>query len=561
MKFDTMLTPQMIKDMTEQGYWMNKTFSDYLDEAVEKVPDKVAVIYQDRKITFKELKEETEKLAAGLVDLGIQKGDMVSVQLPNWPEMSLYTLALARIGAVIQPMHVVYREREMEKFLSFCESTAVVIPHEYGGFNYAQAIQELRPRLPQLKYVIVVGDQALKGMVIHSDVMKPSPEKEKKLKAHLEKSPPDANDVIFLNFTSGTEGDPKGFLHTHNTLLSGIAKATEMMESFAGGKIANDVMMAHSPMTHTFGFLNTHQVVLRKITVVLMERYSPKATLEAIQKYKVTNMSGTPAHLIGFLNQPELKNYDLGSLKSIGTGGAACPVQLINEIWEKLHCTVSNAYGMGENILHTITLPSDPPEVIFETVGRPVTVMGVGLRIYDEKREKELPQGEEGEIAFWGPTLFVGYFKMLELTKATRTADGWFFTGDVGRIDENGCLRLGGRKKEMINRGGTKIFPLDIENLLHSHPKIERAAVVGYPDYRLGEKVGAYVVPREGQTITLQEIEEFLNEQKVMKYKIPERLEIVKELPLTPTGKVLKRQLEKEIAEKIKKEAAKSEEF
>ena len=201
-----------------------------------------------------------------------------------------------------------------------------------------------------------------------------------------------------------------------------------------------------------------------------------------------------------------------------------------------------------------MTLPSDPPEVIFETVGRPLVAMGVGLRIYDEKREKELPQGEEGEIAFWGPTLFVGYFKMPELTKATRTEDGWFFTGDVGRVDENGCLRLGGRKKEMINRGGTKIFPLDIENLLHSHPKIERAAVLGYPDYRLGEKVGAYVVPREGQTITLEEITEFLNEQKVMKYKIPERLEVVKELPLTPTGKVLKRHLEKEMAEKVKKE-------
>ena len=334
-----------------------------------------------------------------------------------------------------------------------------------------------------------------------------------------------------------------------------------MMESFSGGKIATDVMMAHSPMTHTFGFLNTHQVVIRKITVVLMEKYSPKAALEAIQKYQVTNMSGTPAHLIGFMNQPDLKNYDLKSLRSIGTGGAACPVQLINEIKEKLHCTVSNAYGMGENIVHTITLPGDPPEVVFETVGRPLTAMGVGLRIYDEKREKELPEGEEGEIAFWGPSLFVGYFKMMELTKATRTADGWFFTGDVGRIDENGCLRLGGRKKEMINRGGTKIFPLDIENLLHSHPKIERAAVVGYPDYRLGEKVGAYVVPREGQTITLQEIEEFLNEQKVMKYKIPERLEIVKELPLTPTGKVLKRKLEKELAEKIKKETAKNDEF
>lgn len=554
MKYDTVLTPQMIKDMTEQGYWKNKTLTDYLNEAVEKVPDKVAIVYQDRQITFKELKEESEKLAAGLVDLGIQKGDMVSVQLPNWPEMSLYTLALAQIGAVIQPMHVVYREREMEKFLSFCESAAVVIPDIYQDFDYAKTVQELRPKLPNLKYVIVVGEKAPEGTVLHSDVISQSPEKEKKLKEYLKKSPPDPNDVMFLNFTSGTEGDPKGFMHTHNTLLSGIGKATEMMESFSGGKIATDVMMAHSPMTHTFGFLNTHQVVIRKITVVLMPKYSPKAALEAIQKHKVTNMSGTPAHLIGFLNHPELKNYDLSSLRSIGSGGAACPIQLINEIWEKLGCTVSNAYGMGENIVQTMTLPSDPPEVIFETVGRPLVAMGVGLRIYDEKREKELPQGEEGEIAFWGPTLFVGYFKMPELTKATRTDDGWFFTGDVGRVDENGCLRLGGRKKEMINRGGTKIFPLDIENLLHSHPKIERAAVLGYPDYRLGEKVGAYVVPREGQTITLEEITEFLNEQKVMKYKIPERLEVVKELPLTPTGKVLKRQLEKELAEKVKKE-------
>ncbi|UCD83280.1 MAG: AMP-binding protein [Deltaproteobacteria bacterium] len=549
------LAQEIIKEHYGKKLWPNKTLSDFLSEAVAKCPDKVAIVYEDRRITFKELQEEAEKLAAGLVDLGLKKGDMVTVQIPNWPEMCFYTLALARIGAVIQPMHIIYREREMEKMLGFCESTAVVIPSFYREFDYVKAMEELWPKLPQLKYVIVIGDKAPEKMTLHSSLMESTPEKEKSFSDYLQKTPLDANDIMFLNFTSGTEGDPKGFLHTHNTLLASIAKATEIMESFSGGEPSTDIMLCHSPMTHTFGHLSTHQVAIRKVTMVFLERYSPEDALKMIEKEKVTNMSGTPAHLIGLLTHPDFKEYDLSSLKSIGSGGAACPVQLIKEINEKLGCKVSNAYGLGENILHTITMPFDPPEAIFQTVGRPM--INTELRIYDEKREKELPQGEAGEIAFRGPTLFVGYFKKPDLTKATRNEEGWFFTGDVGFIDPEGCLRLAGRKKEMINRGGTKIFPLDVENLIHSHPKVERAAVLGMPDYRLGEKVCAYVVPRAGEKVTFEEIVDFLKEQKVMKLKIPERVEFVSELPLTPTGKVLKRELEKDIAEKLKKEEAK----
>jgi acyl-CoA synthetase (AMP-forming)/AMP-acid ligase II len=258
--------------------------------------------------------------------------------------------------------------------------------------------------------------------------------------------------------------------------------------------------------------------------------------------------------LISLLNHPDFTKYDLSCVKSVGVGGAQCPPQLMEDIKARFGVRTGNTYGMGENIVHTRTLPNDPPEVIRNTVGLPVP--GAELKIFGEDHATELLASSVGEIAFRGPTLFVGYYKNPTLTAATRNPEGWFFTGDLGFVDERGYLHLAGRKKEMINRGGTKIFPKEIEELLHSHPKIVKAAVVGMPDYRLGERVCAYVVTRPGESITLGEVKDYLTGLKVMKHNIPERLEVVDELPMTPTGKVKKEPLVKDITEQLARERA-----
>lgn len=525
----------------EAGLWLDRTLYDYFRETVERLPDRVALVAGERRITFAEWDAEAERVASALVARGIGRGDVVTVQLPNWPEMCVLQVALARIGAIIQPMHMVYREREMASMLRFCESRAVFTPQAYKDFDHAAAVAALRSDLPDLALSVTVRGSG--GDVTYEELNSGADG----LAAYERDNPVSPDDVFYLNFTSGTEGNPKGFLHTHNTILSALKRMADL--SAGSDPDGTDVSLANSPMTHSFGHLATYHVLLRGTRMVLVERFDPGETLRIIQNERVRALSGTPAHLISLLRHPDFPRTDVSSVKGVSVGGAQCPPQLLAEIEKVFRVRTGNMYGMGENILHTSTTPNDPPEIIRQTVGRPVP--GAELRIFSDDHESEKPTGEVGEIAFRGPTLFLGYYKNDELTRSTRNADGWFFTGDLGFVDEAGYLHLAGRKKELINRGGTKIFPKEIEDLLHAHPKIVRAALVGMPDERLGERICAYVEVAPGETLTLDDLREHLGGLGVMRQKFPERLEIVDALPLTPTGKVVKGPLVADISEKL----------
>lgn len=535
--------PEYRERFVSKGLWLDRTLHDYFDETVERLPDSVALVEGDNCVTFARWQEDAARLAAGLMRLGIGAGDIVSVQLPNWYEMCLLQIALSRIGAVIQPMHMVYRQREIESMLRFCDSRAVIVPAEYRGFDYAAAVREVRGALPDLEVVVTARGA---GDVTFAELLQSDPVSGSDL--------PDvsADDVFYLNFTSGTEGNPKGFLHTHNTLLSVLKRFADLQRQFDPSS-DDDVILANSPMSHSFGHLSTYQVLLRGIRMVLVERFDAGETLQLIERERVSSISGTPAHLIGLIHHESFATTDTSSVKSVGVGGAQCPPQLMADIKKHFRVSVGNTYGMGENIVHTRTSPTDSPEILRETVGKPVP--GAELKIFAEDHETEMPVGEVGEIAFRGPTLFLGYYKNPERTRETRNDDGWFFTGDVGFVDEAGYLHLAGRKKDMINRGGSKIYPKEVEDLLHSHPAVVRAAVVGMPDYRLGERVCAYVELHPGASLTLEEVREFLKQQQVMMYKVPERIEVVDELPMTPTGKVKKGPLEEDIRRKLAAES------
>lgn len=540
-------SPEYRERFVSQGLWLDRTLHDYFAEAVGKAPDQVAIIEGDRRVTYAEWDALARRAAAGLVRLGVKKGDIVAVQVPNWIEMCVSQIALSRIGAIIQPMHTVYREREMASMLEFCNARAMILPAEYGGFAHAAAAVEMRPKLPDLDHVIVVRGEAA-GATSWEELGST----EEGLAAYEKANPVHADDVFYLNFTSGTEGAPKGFLHTHNTMLS-VLKRFADMQTEADPSSKDDVILANSPMTHSFGHLSTYQILLRRVRMVLVERFSPSETLRLIAQERVSAISGTPAHLISLLNHPDFAATDTSCVKSVGVGGSQCPPQLMADIEEQFGVRIGNMYGMGENILHTRTMPTDSHEIIRETVGLPVP--GAELKIFAEDHARELSVGEVGEIAFRGPTLFLGYYRNPERTAETRNEEGWFFTGDLGFVDERGYLHMAGRKKEQINRGGTKIFPKEIEDLLHAHPAVQKAAVVGMPDYRLGERVCAYVEVSSGATITLEDVRTFLESKQVMKHKIPERLEIVTELPQTPTGKIQKGPLLEDIKRKLESEA------
>ncbi|MDG2303514.1 MAG: AMP-binding protein [Candidatus Binatia bacterium] len=544
-------SPEYRERFVSQELWLDRTLHDYFAEAVEKAPDQVALIEGDRRVTFSQWDAMAERAAAGLTRLGLGKGDIVTVQLPNWIEMCVSQIALSRIGAVIQPMHTVYREREMASMLEFCNSRAILLPQEYAGFAHADAAVALQPELPQLDHVVVVRGEA-SGALSWDELLASTDG----LAAHEKAHPVHADDVFYLNFTSGTEGAPKGFLHTHNTMLS-VLKRFADMQTEADPSSKNDVLLANSPMTHSFGHLSTYQLLLRQVRMVLVERFSPSQTLRLIADERVSSISGTPAHLISILHHADFEKTDTSCINSVGVGGSQCPPQLMADIEKHFGVRVGNMYGMGENILHTRTMPTDSHEIIRETVGMPVP--GAELKIFAADHAREQPQGEVGEIAFRGPTLFLGYYRNPERTAETRNDDGWFFTGDLGFVDERGYLHMAGRKKEQINRGGTKIFPKEIEDLLHSHPSVQKAAVVGMPDYRLGERVCAYLELERDSAVTLDELREFLTSKQVMKHKIPERLEIVSELPQTPTGKIQKGPLVEDIKAKLEAEAGSAE--
>lgn len=524
----------------KKGLWKDTTLHDAFDERVREFPDFNVLITPDRKYSMREFQEASKALAAGLLGIGVDRGDIVAVQLPNWPEFCFLQIALSRIGAVIQPMHMVFGARELRNLLSFNESDAIIACGVFRDKDYAEQMREAAAGLDNVRNMVVVRGDAEEGEHTFEQIM----EEGRANLSRLDNIKIDPDEPFYLNFTSGTTGNPKGFLHTHNTLISRMVLTAEMNREGSRERVS----LACSPMTHSYGHFATYNAALAPSAMVLLDRYNPTEILELIQREKVTALSGTPAHVIGIIDHADFEKYDTSSIKSVGVGGARSAPDLIVRLEKLWGVKTGNTYGMGENIVHCMTLSNDPPEKISETVGRPVP--WAELKIVDPTdRTRELGPNAVGEICFRGPTLFVGYHRLPEKTAETRDKEGWFFTGDLGFVDEEGYLSFAGREQEVINRGGSKIYPKEVEDVLRGHPGITDIAVVGMPDERLGEKVCAYVIPAN-EDVTLEDVKAYLAEQKAMKYLVPEALVNVKEFPMTPTGKVQKVSL-KESARKM----------
>ena len=534
MSFQTRLSKELIERYTRAGHWGSETFSQILARQAAAHPEREVLVDGRHRVTYGELKARVDRGAAKLGALGIGRGDVVTIQLPNCVEFAYVFFALERLGAVANQIGPDFRSREVEYINRFSESRAFVCPAAFKGFDYVGMIEELRPKLPALKTVCVLGGRGDGTVSLDDIVYGDDP-------VSLRAEPLGADDVMRMAFTSGTTGNPKGVIHSHNTTLSACRNLNRDMDVSE-----RDVFLIYLPLGLNWGYLTLVQAVLAGARAVLLDQFSGRAALELIDRERVTFIPTAPASIIAMLNEPDLGRFTLSSLRVVITGGASCPVETIREFRARMRGHLIELYGMLETGFHTYTRLSDDPEAVTGTVGKPSS--GLGLRLIDE-HGRDVPPGAAGEIAADGPSVHLGYHKNPTANAELFTADGWFRTGDLGQFDQAGNLKIVGRLKEMINRGGKKFFPREIEEILYTHPKILHAAIVGVPDPRLGERNCLCVIPRPGERISLEEIVAFLKDG-VATYKLPEMVEVFEELPFTPTGKIQRHVLATQVLER-----------
>jgi cyclohexanecarboxylate-CoA ligase len=536
MPIHTNLTPERRNAMVELGAWNDKVITDYLDEAVAAAGDKAAIITyrmadgSRSELSYRELNEKVTRMAAGLAGLGVEKGDVVSCQLPNWWQMTALHLACVRIGAVLNPLMPIFREHELSFMLDMAESKVLVVPQTFRKFDHGAMAHALQPSLPKLQHVLVIGGQGEDGF--ERVLLERAWEAETDTAALFQARRPSGDDVVQVLYTSGTTGKPKGVMHTSNTLFSNIRPLAERL-----GLGEADTVFMPSPLAHQLGFLYGLMLpVYLKASVVLQDTWLPEEAASIIRAERPRLMLGSTPFLADIAEQAIEHGPDLQSLKLFLCAGAPIPSPLVEKAAKNLPTRILSAWGMTENGAVTTTLPEDDPERAVNTDGVPLP--HVELKVTDMEGNTQ-PAGQEGPLYMRGASLFVGYFKQPALYGVDD--EGWFPTGDLARLDEQGYVRITGRSKDVVIRGGENIPIVDIENTLYQHPKIQTLALVGKPDERLGERLCAYVTLKEGEeSLTLEEVCAFLTERKVTRQYQPEFLEVLDELPRTPSGKIQK---------------------
>lgn len=522
---------ETIAQYRRQGYWSDRTFADILESRATATPDREAMADERRRVSYGALFAEVKRFAEFLRRQGVGRGDVVTLQLPNRIEFPVVFFALELIGAVANKISADFRAVEVEYILRFSDSKAYVCAAEFKGFDFLAMIEGIRPRLPKLGLVVCVDDIERAGVTSFARVVNATPEI-----AAADRVRMSPLEVMRMCFTSGTTGNPKGVLHCFNTTLWAAQLFNEQL-----GVTENEVMLGFLPVGLNWGYLNLVQSVMAGCRIVMIERFNAAAVLDLIDREKITYIPTPPAAIVALLNAPELAKHSLASLRIMITGGASAAVETIKAFQEAVpKAKLIELYGMLETGFHSITRPTDDPLKVNGTVGRCMPSMG--LRIIDDEG-RNVPHGEVGEIAALGPSVHIGYLNNPDANRDSFTADGWFRSGDLGQfVDADDNVRISGRKKEIINRGGKKYFPREIEELLYEHPKIMQVAVVGAPDPRLGERNCLCVVVKPGATLTLDEVTEFLK-GRVADYKLPEQLVVMSEFPMTPTGKIRRPEL------------------
>lgn len=523
--------------MRAGGFWLDKSFDTCIVDAVARTPDKPALVaYRadrdgSRRFSWREFADAVSRCAAGLEDLGVGTGDIVAVQLPNWWEFVVVSLAANRIGAVINPLMPIFRERELSYMLGFAGAKVLVVPRVFRGFDHAAMAYGLQRELPALKQVVVVDGEGDDGFdrLLMSGARRIEPQQPPRLA-------PDAMAVVM--FTSGTTGSPKGVMHSHNTLM-----ACNLSLAGRFGLTGDDVMLACSPLGHMTGYA---AIMLLGFslgsTVVLQDVWEGRRGVTIMADEGVTFTAASTPFLSDICEAVAAGAPRPAALRNFLCGGAPIPPVLIERAARELGLMVCSLWGMTESLSSTLTEPARAAEKSARTDGRPLE--GVEIRVVDFDG-RPLPAGQTGRLLVRGAQMLLGYYKRPDIE--TFDAEGWFDTGDLAYADDEGYIRINGRTKDVLIRGGENVPVVEIEALLYKHPAIAAAALVGYPDARLGERGCAFVVLRPGASFSLETLQAYMAESKVAKQYWPERVEIVDDLPRTPSGKVQKFKLRERV--------------
>ncbi|MET3320776.1 UNVERIFIED_ORG: cyclohexanecarboxylate-CoA ligase [Peribacillus simplex] len=541
MKLDTILSQEYVEKY--QCIWPNRTILDYLNDAIEKDPDKIAIIDKKSRFTYKELGKLVDRIALGLLNIGLGKGDVISFQLPNWNEFIILHYAVTRIGAISNPLIPIYRDREIGYMVEMAESKMIVVPDSFRGFYYPAMIERLSHKWPSVEHIYVIGDEVPNGMKSFSSLLE-EPWEERMDASILDEIIHDPNDVTEIIFTSGTTGSPKGVMHTHNTLCVSTNYWIDHLHL-----TSDDVLFMASTFAHQTGFgygvrLPTHFGG----TGVYQDVWNPNEFIEWIEKEKITFTAGATPFLQDMIQIEGIETYNLNSFRVFVALGAPIPRQLVKEAAEKVRFKILSGWGQTEDGLVTLTRLEDSAEKLTNTDGVPFPEMELKVVNFEGKI---CAPNEEGDLLARGPALFVGYLKRIDDTIAEHK-DGWFITGDRAIMDEEGYIRISGRNKDIIIRGGENIPVAYVENVLYEHPDILSVQVIAVPDVRLQEKACACISVRPGKSlITMESLKKFLYEKGLAKQYWPEQLEIMDDFPRTPSGKIQKFRLREMINEKI----------
>lgn len=488
-------------------------------------PGRVTHVFEDERCSLADIIEETLRLCAALSDRGYGAGDVVAFQLPNWREALIIDLACARLGLAIAPIVPIYRDAELAFMLGDCRARAIFVPGTYRGWDYAAMAGRLAGQLPELQDIFTVREE-VPGRCSYTALIASSP-------AAGSAAPVDPDSVKLVLYTSGTTGRPKAVLHSHNSRARGVRLAYRQWEQNEG-----DCMLMASPVTHITGFGSGLELpFLTGMRTVFMERWDAARGVALIDREAATISMGATPFLQELLDAAEMAGSRLPSLRRYACGGAAVPPDLIRRAWQQLeNCRAYRVYGSSEVPLVTLGFTgSDQMERAAQTDGQ---VQAYQVRIVDEEG-RQLPTGQDGEICVRGASMFLGYLDTKQ-TDESFDEEGYFHTGDIGRLHGDGALQITDRKKDLINRGGEKISAKEVEDILYRHPSVAEVAVIAVPHPRLGETTCACVVLVPNSTLDLDSLARHVTAAGVARQKLPERLVVVESLPKTPSGKVRK---------------------
>jgi cyclohexanecarboxylate-CoA ligase len=539
----------------ERGWWRDATFLSDLAAAARRTPDKPAIIAARsfardlRRLTYAELAAHVDRFAAGLLALGVGREDIVAIQLPNWWQYNALALACARIGAVIAPIPVDYRRREAEFVLARTEAPVYIGPASWLGFSHQAMLRDMAPALPALRHRVLLdaGVDRAPGELDFDAWFDDPAHPARHPPADLDRRAPGADDVFLVMYTSGTTGEPKGVVHSYNTLYA----ITRALRDTAGLG-ADDVITTPSGVTGLVGFLYDFLLpLLCGATAVYADLGDPERGLQLVEDHAVTFLYAIPTYVGGLVTAQQRRPRRTASLRTVVTGSAPVPPHLIPSARETLGVRVQSLWGMTEMGGATFTLPDDPPDYPARSDGRPIEWMEV--KIVPDPGD---PAGDaSGRLRVRGANLCLGYFQRPDVYAACLDDDGWFDTGDLVRPDGSGGIRIVGRVKDVIVRNGQKVPVVEVESTLAAHPKIAAVALIADPDTHLGERVVAVVVPRDAAP-TLAELRDHLRTAGMSAQYWPDRLHLVREMPLTSSGKIQKFVLQDQLRREPRSPAA-----